>query len=77
MALAKSFEQNLRRLPTNCFSAFPAHQGNRLVPAPAVRRLAQDLYIVPSAALVSGDAIWRVGYFDAGYEDNDLFVSIF
>jgi len=42
--------------------------------------LAQDLYIVPSAALVSKDAISRVGYFDerlSGYEDDDLFVRIF
>lgn len=42
--------------------------------------LAQDLYIVPSAALVSRDAIASVGYFDerlSGYEDDDLFVRIF
>ena len=42
--------------------------------------LSQDLYIVPSAALVSKDAISRVGYFDerlSGYEDDDLFVRIF
>ena len=42
--------------------------------------LAQDLYIVPSAALVSRDAISKVGYFDerlSGYEDDDLFVRIF
>jgi glycosyltransferase involved in cell wall biosynthesis len=42
--------------------------------------LAQDLYIVPSAALVSKEAISRVGYFDerlSGYEDDDLFVRIF
>ena len=42
--------------------------------------LSQDLYIVPSAALVSKDAISKVGYFDerlSGYEDDDLFVRIF
>jgi glycosyltransferase involved in cell wall biosynthesis len=42
--------------------------------------LAQDLYIVPSAALVCKDAISGVGYFDerlSGYEDDDLFVRIF
>jgi glycosyltransferase involved in cell wall biosynthesis len=42
--------------------------------------LAQDLYIVPSAALVSKEAISSVGYFDerlSGYEDDDLFVRIF
>ena len=42
--------------------------------------LAQDLYIVLSAALVSRDVISIVGYFDerlSGYEDDDLFVRIF
>jgi glycosyltransferase involved in cell wall biosynthesis len=42
--------------------------------------LSQDLYIVPSAALVLKEAISRVGYFDerlSGYEDDDLFVRIF
>ena len=36
--------------------------------------------MVPSAALVSKDAISKVGYFDerlSGYEDDDLFVRLF
>jgi glycosyltransferase involved in cell wall biosynthesis len=42
--------------------------------------LAQDLFIVPSATLVSKEAISKVGYFDerlSGYEDDDLFIRIF
>ena len=42
--------------------------------------LEQDLFILPSASLVSRDAIVDVGYFDerlSGYEDDDLFTRMF
>ncbi len=42
--------------------------------------LRQDLFILPSAALVARDAFDAVGGFDerlAGYEDDDLFVRLF
>ena len=42
--------------------------------------LEQDLYILPSASLVSRTAIFDVGFFDerlSGYEDDDLFTRIF
>jgi GT2 family glycosyltransferase len=42
--------------------------------------LERDLYILPSASLVSKDAIKSVGMFDerlSGYEDDDLFTRLF
>ena len=42
--------------------------------------LRQDMYILPSASLISREAFDAVGGFDerlAGYEDDDLFVRIF
>ncbi len=45
-----------------------------------LRCIAEDMYIVPSAALISREAFESVGGFDerlVGYEDDDLFLRLF